>query len=698
MKLRAVVLFAWSALASMQAYASGGPPPPFYSPPSYIDSAYSPARESELTYGQKGQFNQLLEAYIGKHPDNYAWEPNRQRTQLDYQHFKSDFDDLIAKHGIHTEIIYAMNDPGCERRYYDATLQFLEAALSDPDVTKEDFYALAATRAELLKLSCPNNGLSLQTNLPPYSLEGKPELEAYAHYLEAARNFYKGSYMEALALFTALKERPPTLKQRFYSLWRSPALTLREMANYMIARCQLMQAQEGWDGYSDPLATVDQNMVKAADVSYQNYIKTYPQGRYVRSAQNIKRRIWLLSGHYNEFDYALVTAMGETFKQSPVSEDDQEHAWTLVTEFKHYYHGKSDMQKDPAIVIAYNWLGSEPLQVEDLKILQNRKKDFTAFPGLFRYLQALGYSRLEQYQELLARTPEEPVTNNVLSLSTQLLRAHALDHLDEQDEALAALLKMHNASSEDAVELEIAELKLTQHDGIWLYSKASPLKTEKVLRSVAQFALTDDELQKSIDAKDVTDDKRQFLIDELMRRYVLSRRFKEADSLLTTQQAQSFFTSLKPAIATLAKKPNDAQALADVGEFLYKRYITPASTFDGYNANHWNYGDALSELLPRCEPCQNFKERSKNYFSPISFFRSTIDSVRQAGRKSEAEAKALHYIVRCERQSSEFEVRCKWQMTWDKQPSDDDASKTAFMRLHKLYKNSPWTTATPYYY
>jgi len=522
------------------------------------------------------------------------------------------------------------------------------------------------------------------------------EAENYAKYLEGAGKFHAQSYEDALKIFTALSDTQGSFNEKLSGLVKEKNYSwVREAATYMIARCQLIIAQKNWDGYSDPTKDVDQDVLYAADTSYQLYLKEYPQGLYANSARNIRRKVFYLSGNQAELDKELKHAMLEVFPISSDSKAPHNTNSNIVDEFKIYFHGDIDTAHDSPILVAYAWLGDKQLKADDITLLEAREKDFAAYPGLFRYLHALGLYRLEQYQEMLTKTPEQPLTKDMFSLSTQLLRSRALSRLGKDDEALTALEKMHEASSEDAIELEIAYLKLNSGNGLWLYTNQSPLKTEKILRSLAQFGLTDSELEKSMNSKEINGDKRQFLVDELARRYVLSKSFKKLSSLLIKEQGSGIFVPLKSLSAVLAKNASNEQALVDVGEFIYQHYITPTATFEGYFSNRF-YGNVLLDLSMRCKPCEEFKKRSKNYAPPITLFRSVAESARLSGNKSEAEAKALHYITRCMKKGGEFEDRCNWQTSWGK-PSDG-TSKAAFIRLHKSYKNSTWTKKTPYYY
>ena len=606
MKSRILVFITCLGFYAESAYASGGPPAPFYEMPSYIDWEYKAPDSSEISYGQKTKFNLLLGQY-----ENAAQS---------------------------------------------------QATANDAD-------ARAASK--------------------------KQEPENFSLYLKGAEKFNAQAYEDALKIFTELENLHVSIKDKLRTLFGNKNHSwVKEASTYMIARCQLIIAQKNWDGYSEPLKVVDQILLRQADASYQRYLKEYPNGLYANSARNIRRKIFYLSKNRQELNQELRRIILEKF---PVSLNSTPHTINtdIITEFENYFNGEIDIAHDSPMLVAYAWLGDQKPKVQEIKMLEAREKDFKAYPGLFRYVYALGLYRLEQYKELLEKTPEDVLTKNVLSLSTQILRSRAFAQLQKSDEALAALKEMHAVSPEDSVELEIAYLKLNSGDGLWLYTNQSPLKTEKNLRSFAQFGLRDDELEKGLGMKEITGDKRKFLIDELARRYVLTKQFKKLTVLLAKEIGTGIFDPLKPLSKKLAENINNAQALADIGEFLYQHYITPSATYGGYESNRWS-ANALTDLLKHCKPCQKFKDRTQNYVPPIQYFRSAAEIIQRSGVKSQAEAKALHYIVKCGRQGGEFEERCTWHTTGDK--TAGDYSRAAFMRLHKTYKESPWKLKTPYYY
>lgn len=525
------------------------------------------------------------------------------------------------------------------------------------------------------------------------------EPERYGRYQEGADAFYKNDYTQALVIFEALRDEPESWKSKISGwLHKQDASWLREAATYMVARCKLVAAQQNWDGFSDPTAReengtarVDQPMLNDALQNYQRYLREYPHGFFADSALHMQRKIFRLSGKQAELDAALRAAVGEVFPASAASQPPANSNPNLLAEFEHYFHGQVDVAKDAPLLVAFAWLGTQIPSAGEMTALEKREKDFTAYPDLFQFTRALGLYRMGNYQRLLDVTPDMPGTE-VLAMSTALLRALALAKTGKVDEAMHALEEMQKLAPHHAPELHMVQVAFAQGNGLSLFAPSHVI-SEKVLRSVAQFGMADAVLREGIDSAVVDNGKKMWLVDELARRYALGQKY-EALAVLLKAYPGSVFDPVAVPAAVLAKNPHNASALVDMGEFLYQHYITPRSTFEGYDHNHWE-GDAFSELKPYCPPCGTV-EREKDMVAPIAFFSAAADVVRASGKKDEAEAKALHYLVKCERHGGEFEDRCAWHTTWDQ--NKDGQGKAYFLRLHKLYPSSAWARKTPYYY
>jgi hypothetical protein len=520
------------------------------------------------------------------------------------------------------------------------------------------------------------------------------EPKSYFEYQKGAEYFRAEQYDSALAAFTRLRS---TADSGATSPGRSSSEAgyswVREASSYMIARCQLIIAQNSWDGYSDPIRAVDQGMLLFANSNFRQYLQEYPNGIYASSASHINRKIYFLSGRQELLDEELKRVMLELFPASGTVLPDRLVDMGVVEEFQDRFHGQVDFAYDSPILMAYAWLGSEQPKPQDLTVLELREQVFSAYPGLFRFVRAQGLYRLGRFQELLEKTVEEPPVKSGLWLSTQLLRVRSMEKTGDSSSALAALEKMHAVSPEDQIDVEIASLKLNTGDGLWLFSEESPVSKEWNLRAFALSGLSDRELEAGIDRSDIPGHNRQILADELARRYVLSGRFKELSRLLDSVQVD-ILMPVKVAIAALAANPRDVRALVDVGELLNAKSIGPKSYFDGLGTVRWVCPPFFD--LPQCEPCRSVDERVANYTPPMWFFLSAVKIARSSGEKSEAEAKALHYIVIGGR-SGPWMDRCTWN--WSKYTDSSFAtSKRAFARLHHIYKDSPWAAATPYYY
>jgi hypothetical protein len=521
------------------------------------------------------------------------------------------------------------------------------------------------------------------------------EASRYSAYQQGATLFRELDYSGALKIFTELKDTAGAYTTATTEgSGKNSHSWVREASSYMVARCQLIIAQDTWNGYGDPILSVDQEMLRSADSLYLQYLKDFPDGIYANSAHNIRRKIYFLSGKQTLLDQELKQAMLEQFPVAGTSSTGGSVNRNTIEEFENHFRGDVDFAHDSPVLAAYAWLGTQEPNPHDVIVLEAREKDFSAYPGLFRYVRALGLYRLQRYQELLEKTPEEQPGGNGLWLSTQLLRARSQAKVGDQSGALTTLEQMHRVSPEDAVEVEIASLRLNNGDGLWLYTDGSSIVSEKNLRAVATFGLSDRELEIGVIGNVNSDFRRKILVEELARRYILSGRFAELTGLLNKEQLPVF----APAgliIADLVSNPRNVAALVDLGEFLYNSYITPRASFAGYRAQLW-IGYALADLAPHCIPCREFDKRTALYTSPMALFQRAVQLSRESHQRSESEAKALHYIVLAARLG-----HWRDQCTWNTSPGVDtyeERSKKAFLRLHRLYKNSPWTTATPYYY
>ncbi len=514
--------------------------------------------------------------------------------------------------------------------------------------------------------------------------------KSYAAYQIATEAFNISDYEKALTLYQQLHDRKKSLKSKLYNFFGQKSDDwATEAATYMIGRTQMIMAQTLWDGYSDVTQTIDEKLIEQAGKSFETYLKEYPDGLYANSARNIKRRLLLLAGKDK--------ALSDSIREALHNPEDAQNPF-LFREFINYASDAPINVKTDAIpIILYTWLGNDPITEQDLKDFENRQQDTEANHDLYNMIRAIGLYRTGKYKELTEDIPAASETaNHTLALSLLSLRGRSYIKQEQYDQARATFVKMlERASTEDereSIELEIARTKIMEDDTKWLFSKNSPLKNEKVLAAIAQNALSDEELVASL-RDSPSADKRRFLAQELMLRYLLSRQFEQLDALFKTEKKTDIpkiFAKIKSTISALARNPKDETALLEIATYEYQNFITPIHTFDDtYHTPYYDFS-AYDQIKSWCTPCQKTEEKRASYEPPYTIFLEVAQNLKSK-EKSETEAQALHYVVTCFRGNS-FQKQCKWDKTFE------NKGKQAFQRLHKIYPDSTWAKKTPYFY
>ncbi len=525
-------------------------------------------------------------------------------------------------------------------------------------------------------------------------IEASKNSKEYALYQQGAEKFKHAlsvdDYKEALRIFESLSEQKhPFIEKVSKWIGKDTYSWPREASTYMIGRTQAVIAQYNWNGYDSPAEIVDQELVKSADGSYKRYLSLYPNGLYADSAKNMKRRILFLSGKKEELQSILKQEVNKNLN------GDSNIDVNLFYEFLRFNRDGIDTKTDALLVILSRWMKDIKPVEEDIQNIEAREKEFKNDESLFRYIRALGLYQMGKYNELIEKTPEEKIEKNILSMSTALLRARSLKKLGKYEEALKVLTYLNQVAGWDASAFEIARLKIENHDTLWLYTNLSPLKNELVLRSVAQNALDDSELEQALQNKDISGDRRQFLTDELMLRHLLAQRFDKLAKLLNHENNLGIFKSIKSSVNRLDKNPKDSRSLLDVANFEYYNGMQPNYTFQSVYAYTIS---STEQFLPWCEACQKFEERKKTYHPPLSLYQSVLD---MNPNTKDVTPEALHYLIKCFK-GNESRYRCQWKYESYEDNNEGNQTKNEskewFQRLHKNYPNSPWAEKTPYYY
>lgn len=578
-----------------------------------------------------------------------------------------------------------------------ASTFFAPPSYIDIDYTSPDFSEASYYYGPKFLMRQVMDGYLENLEPQPNSAEAKLKKAAegtkeFTLYQRGAEAFYAADYEAALADFKQVADVDPhSLKDKLARwLGRTGEYSWpREAALYMIARTELVSAQTGWDGYpeEESLKVIDQDKLKAAEAAYLKYLEVYPAGLYANSARNIQRFIYMLQGHPEKIEQALKI---EIFKDMA---DDKVMSQSLFDEFLRFHQTPVDVRKDALPLILYAWLRKENLTVQDVDVLEGRRAEFSKMKDVFDYTLALGLYRVQAYQKLLDKLPERPVEKNILSLSSQYLRAMALLKVGKADEAIQALAKMDTASpNEDAINLAIAKIKANAHDTLWLFTNHSPVRNEKILRIMAKTALNDEQLKGALSHPEISGKPHDYLVDEWLLRQMLIRNYAEMNRILLKDAGTKYFASVRGAIATLAKNSKEPTALLNLARFQYKNAITAEFMF---HEKEYMVVPAMDEL-GWCKDCESFEGRVQTYTPPFVLFQEVANAYKHSSAQSETEAEALHRLVVCFK-GYEFQMDCRWEQSdW----SDDkrENGKDFFVRLHRKYPDSQWAKETPYYY
>lgn len=253
----------------------------------------------------------------------------------------------------------------------------------------------------------------------------------YLAYLKAAAAFYGNDWA--------------TARQGFAALARARTGWVAETAHYMPIRIALRAAVAGTtDQYGDFAGTdkVDRTAVGEARGAIAAYLKAYPKGLYVDSAEGLKRRVAWLGGD----NVALVRAYEKALATTP---GDNEAAALLAEEIDR----KLLDADDPTARVAA--AGDAPLllAIADLKQMRRgegkdynfpadelarQKPQFAAHADLYTLLEATRtYYAGENPKAILALLPDAAKATRFtpLAFSRQMLRGMALARTGDVNEA-----------------------------------------------------------------------------------------------------------------------------------------------------------------------------------------------------------------------------------------------------------------------
>ncbi len=601
----------------------------------------------------------------------------------------------------------------------------------------------------------------LPMDLPPSDsaarrISDSTEHDAYQSYLRASQMFHSANTDSALIIYEHLRDSLGKKQKKYKKSPRNDHYSwVHEASTYMIARCNLIAAQKDLHGYEFqypkgfPVSKVDHARLSEADSAFQRYLSEYPQGYYSRSASDLNRRILLLSDRTVELNQALkqrmhspnvhatrrtlhsnyrwestrnsIRHMVQTGPNSMSSEPmlEPDLRADFLYEFRKHFTGHIDVSVDPPLLVGYRAIDTQLLTVEELHAISKREKDFLSYPGLLKFVLAVGYYRLKSYDSVLAVSDSVPDVSTIMWLSTQLLRSRAFGHTGRSESQIQVLYEMYERCPNATLAVELAVASLNAGQGLRLFSEASPFLAKArigdqldtppytpgcplmtgadntQIRSFVTFGFETAELKQALAGSRLSGTFRSMFVQELSRRLILLGRYKEF-LILGEKESLGPLEGAKKFVQAVVNSPGEPAPWADLGEYQFQISLEGRNPEIGEFLSPWG-ASGEEALLPRCTVCSFPKHRSDSLIRPLTLFNKAISLSRKKGIRSEAEAKSLHYIVMGGRSESFAHERLDWSYV-DRSDSAFARSKAAFQRLHRLYKDSKWAKATPYYY
>lgn len=493
-------------------------------------------------------------------------------------------------------------------------------------VLEEDIRSLLDGRRMLVKTCNSDDGeeaaATSYSSVPPAN---KRTREFY-DYTAAANAFYAGDWDEARAGFEALtKAKDP---------W------VRETALYMKARVDINAAQDDafgeWGDFTG-ITGPGRAMALRAGETFDAYVKAYPNGRYVKSADGLQRRVYWFTGNRDGLKTAYISGL----KDTDADDGDFGHLMSEIDQ-KLLFGTKSGSELAyPELVAVWDlqnmrgWpqpdmdeLFDSVLSAEDLAA---QKPIFKGREDLYSFLQAThAYYITRDYKRVMELIPDNARRDryDALQFSRQVLRGMALAQRKDRNEAGFWLDLLKGA--EPVYQRPLVELGLAlnyERNGKMdaVFAKDSPISDPGIRLILLRSSAGPDILRATVNDKDRSmleqrtalrallwkdlsraryadflKDKallEKFPADEESERYDYERESASLDEFRTGEWSQDYVCpDINVTVRKLADNRDDAKGLLCLGEFYRLNGFTYYFNRDRYFPRMPGLGDGPDQF------------------------------------------------------------------------------------------------------
>ncbi|WP_192459510.1 hypothetical protein [Musicola keenii] len=469
---------------------------------------------------------------------------------------------------------------------------FFDLLRGDGELTNDQRVSLALARINMLAADYSVGNV----NADLASLPGKGHADELRRYLAAVAAFYDGNLEQAESGFQQLLPAGQT--------W------VAETARYMLIRVAINEAmKDALDEYSMfDARKMDRNAGQKAVQRIDDYLKNYPQGRYVDSARGLYRRAYWISGD--------IVALARQFSQALSNANSVDDLLGISNEVDNKLLEDSRFVTSadtPILMLVQDikrlrspegWMSLPALTQEELN-QQQPLFEQANMQDAFLYLQAAYQFYLKRdyaaVVTLLPMTTDKDITN-VITFSNQVLRGLAMQQQQQWDAAEAhwrhLLMLKTSYTQQQYLQLLLAQTLVDSGQPERVFTPESPVKNLR-FRSAILKVSADAELLRRQTGAQQSHEERAIALHTLLTKQLSHHDyagFLQDSALLKTiaplesTENQSWneedltvfdwdgsdtedgyeCPSLKETVVTLSQNPNDAHAINCMGEFVLR--------------------------------------------------------------------------------------------------------------------------------
>ncbi|QDX28522.1 hypothetical protein [Dickeya poaceiphila] len=573
--------------------------------------------------------------------------------------------------------------------------RFFDLLLADKELNDTQRTQLALVRTRMLSSEyIVDNVMTDVASVPETGHAGE-----WRRYLISATQFYEGQFDQA--------------EKGFQQLLQASQPWVAETARYMLIRVSINQAMnDAQDEYNmfDP-RKMDKSAGQQAVKRVDEYLKQYPKGIYVESANGLYRRAEWISGD--------TAALAGRFSRVLAAANSVDQLLTISNEIdnKLLEDNRFVSSADTPILMLVQdikrlrspdgWMTLPALTQEEIT-RQQPLFDKAGMPDAFRYLQAaFQYYQQRDYAAVLKTLPMTTAKDitEVTAFSSQILRGLAMQQQKQWDDAEAhwrhLLMLKTTYTQQQYLQLALAQTLVDSGHPERVFTPESPVKNLR-FRSAILKVSADAELLHRQTSPQQTHEERVIALHTLLTKQLTHRDYagflKDSALLKTIAPLQSTENmswneedltafgwdgsdteegyecpTLQETVTILSMNPNHAHALNCMGEFFLR-------TGNGVGFD-WGESNMLNGLTDADEHYQGQEfNRLDNYMQVIA----------DAKAPPEDKSYALYRAIYCYAPSGYNDC--------GSQDISKETRKAWFRQLKTDFKGSQWARQLKYYW